>query len=541
MSPNGSSVVVVGLGARTAVGMTAVATAAAVRAGIPGLMDHPFVVDMAGRPMVVAAAPYLSMDVTGAERLAELAAPAVGEAISEFAGATGGRHALPVFLGLPRMRGDDGREYGLVVQSRVRNAVAAHCRVSAIATFETGHAAGAMAVQAAWEAVRSGQSPVALAGAVDSYCDPETLEWLEAHDQVHSAGEQNNPYGFIPGEAAGFVLLATSVLAEQRRLPVAVELLAAATTREAKLIKTDAVCTGEGLSALFRILAEARPGVHVESPVQRHERRTLPVGGVRLCHHPGWRAFQRSVGVHDAGGLLGRRWRRVGAVVPGAGRRGDEKELRRRPGACRFHEFGVWRTLRVHRSTSICLRWAAMLTVKLNGTKLGLVHKGSSHMAKWYPAPDVCKTPSPGGPVPIPYPVIISKSSDLKNGTTTVKADGGQMIAVKGCEYASCNGDEAGTAGGVVSSTNMKEAKFILFSFDVKLDGKNACRLGDKMTMNHQNTICMAGTDPTECEPEILKLSAPDCNEKKKGGTDSVGPLSKRRVLQDGRGVQQGS
>lgn len=127
-------------------------------------------------------------------------------------------------------------------------------------------------------------------------------------------------------------------------------------------------------------------------------------------------------------------------------------------------------------------------TVKVNGTNLGVVHKGSGHFVK-NTAPDVCKTPSPGGPVPIPYPVIMSKSSDLKNGTTTVKADGGQMIGVKDCEYATCNGDEAGTAGGVVSSTYMKEAKFILFSFDVKMEGRNACRNDDMMTMNHQNTI----------------------------------------------------
>lgn len=152
------------------------------------------------------------------------------------------------------------------------------------------------------------------------------------------------------------------------------------------------------------------------------------------------------------------------------------------------------------------------LTVKVNGTMNGLVHKGSNHFAKNTP-PDVCKTPSPGGPVPVPYPVIISKSSDLKNGTSTVKADGGKMIAVKGCEYARCNGDEAGTAGGVVSSTNMKEAKFILYSFDVKMDGKNACRLGDKMTMNHQNTVCLGGTFPTPVKPEAFVVNI-DCKEK---------------------------
>ena len=129
-----------------------------------------------------------------------------------------------------------------------------------------------------------------------------------------------------------------------------------------------------------------------------------------------------------------------------------------------------------------------MLTVKVNGSSLGLVHKGSMHFAK-NTAPDVCKTPSPGGPVPIPYPIIMSLSSDLANGTTTVTADGGQMIAIKGCEYALCTGDEAGTAGGVVSNTFKKEAKFILFSFDVKMEGANACRQTDKMTMNHQNTV----------------------------------------------------
>jgi len=132
------------------------------------------------------------------------------------------------------------------------------------------------------------------------------------------------------------------------------------------------------------------------------------------------------------------------------------------------------------------------LTIHVNGRSDSLVHKGSTCIARCT-MPDVCKTPSPGGPVPIPYPVIISMSSDLANGSTTVKADGGNMIAIKGCEFSRCTGDEAGTAGGVKSSTFMKEAKFITYSFDVKIDGQNACRLSDKMTMNHENTVCLAG------------------------------------------------
>lgn len=109
------------------------------------------------------------------------------------------------------------------------------------------------------------------------------------------------------------------------------------------------------------------------------------------------------------------------------------------------------------------------VTVKVNGVANSLVHKGSNGVSV-ATIPDVCKTPSPGGPVPIPYPNI-SQSATLAKGTTTVKADGGMMIANKGSEFSLSNGDNAGVAGGVKSSTFMKESTWILYSFDVKMDG----------------------------------------------------------------------
>ncbi|MGI9289413.1 MAG: DUF4150 domain-containing protein [Pseudomonadales bacterium] len=132
--------------------------------------------------------------------------------------------------------------------------------------------------------------------------------------------------------------------------------------------------------------------------------------------------------------------------------------------------------------------------------------------------PDVCKTPSPGGPIPIPYPVIVSMSSDLKKGSKKVKFDGGNSAAIKGSEFSRCTGDEPGTAGGVKSSTNMKEATWILYSFDVKIEGKNACRLSDKMMMNHGNTACLGGENQEgvpggpskdECKTAIKMLEQP--------------------------------
>jgi 3-oxoacyl-[acyl-carrier-protein] synthase-1 len=112
-----------------------------------------------------------------------------------------------------------------------------------------------MAIRAAWERVRGGTTELALAGGVDSYLEPETLEWLEANDQLHSAGADNNPYGFIPGEGSGFVLLASERAVERRGLDTVLELSSVAFARETRLIKTDAVCIGEGMTSLFRLLA----------------------------------------------------------------------------------------------------------------------------------------------------------------------------------------------------------------------------------------------------------------------------------------------
>lgn len=158
------------------------------------------------------------------------------------------------------------------------------------------------------------------------------------------------------------------------------------------------------------------------------------------------------------------------------------------------------------------------VTVKVND--LVLVHKGTPGRAM-NTLPDVCKTPSPGGPVPMPYPKILSLSKNLANGTSSVRADGGQTIAIKGSEFSGCVGDEPGTAGGVKSSTNMKEAKWILYSFDVKFESTNACRKSDKMTMNHENSVCLAGEDDLEIQHIKDVLCEKFCEELANGWTRS--------------------
>ncbi len=116
----------------------------------------------------------------------------------------------------------------------------------------------------------------------------------------------------------------------------------------------------------------------------------------------------------------------------------------------------------------------------------GIAHKGSGGMSTVFP--DVCKTPAPPAPpIPIPYPNI-GQASDTSGGPTTVTTDG-KMPMVKGAKYSRSSGDEAGTIGGVMSNVNMSECEFMMYSFDVKLEGNNACRLGDPLFQNKKNIM----------------------------------------------------
>lgn len=116
----------------------------------------------------------------------------------------------------------------------------------------------------------------------------------------------------------------------------------------------------------------------------------------------------------------------------------------------------------------------------------GIAHKGSGGLSPVFP--DVCKTPTPGGPVPIPYPNI-GKSSDTDKGPKKVTTDG-KMPMVKGAVYTMTMGDEAGSAGGgVISGKQKAEAEYMLYSFDVKMEGKNTCRMGDMLFHNKKNIM----------------------------------------------------
>jgi 3-oxoacyl-[acyl-carrier-protein] synthase-1 len=246
---------IVALGAATPVGRNAPASAAAVRAGISGLAQHPFMIDSVGQPMKVASAPWLEFEMTWEERVAALLFPAMDEVLGSMRQFPGLRIGLAVAI--PASRPGLPANYNEKLRSMIAQRYP--MTFAAAAFFPAGHAAGSLALKISAHKLLEGEVDACLVAGADSYLEPETLEWLEDTDQLHGAGRLNNAWGFIPGEAAGSLcLMRADTVRELGILPLA-DVLAAAAAHEPKRIRTETVCLGEGLTQAFRGALDALP------------------------------------------------------------------------------------------------------------------------------------------------------------------------------------------------------------------------------------------------------------------------------------------
>ena len=243
--------------ARTPVGAGSAASAAAVRAGMALFKNHPFMVDAKGQSMVVARDTFLPVEMAVADRLAVLGTSALQEAVSALKGVDPARlPAISVLAGLPEPRPGLPEHLVAELSPRLQHALGAPCRVSGVAASQHGHAAGLLAVGSALARIRAGSDELFLAGGIDSWLEPETLEWLDASGQLHAL---SNTWGFIPGEAAAFCLLAGKSTAKRLGFEPLQWVGAFGMTREHNLIKTDTVCLGHGMTEAIRQAAAGLP------------------------------------------------------------------------------------------------------------------------------------------------------------------------------------------------------------------------------------------------------------------------------------------
>jgi 3-oxoacyl-[acyl-carrier-protein] synthase-1 len=215
-------------------------------------------IDTAGEPMRVALAPWLDINLNGVERFVALLCPAIDQVLESLP-VIPPHHPLrlTVCLGLPSAR--PGLPPDLQAELVARIGQRYNGIVSGVASFPQGHAAGLLALGTAVKQLAQNALDACVVAGVDSYIEPATLEWLEECEQYHGAGPLNNAWGFIPGEAAGALLLMRGGLIERFRLTPLARILGVGSAFEPKRVKTDTVCVGEGLTQAFRQTLAALP------------------------------------------------------------------------------------------------------------------------------------------------------------------------------------------------------------------------------------------------------------------------------------------
>ncbi len=226
-------------GARTPLGLHSAPAAAALRAGVSRLAEHPFMIDQAGDPMPAAMDSTLDPALFGFQRFVELAKSALEEVTASLPSVASA--AVPLYLALPEVRPGFSEEDAIAIRS------ALPC--SEVNLIIEGHAAGLAAFQLATGKIESGELEACLVGGVESYFHPDTMEWLDSNRQLIGSVSRS---GFVPGEGAGVCLLLSETVAYRHGLRPLAWVAATATGRETKLIKTTDVCFGEGLTAVVK-------------------------------------------------------------------------------------------------------------------------------------------------------------------------------------------------------------------------------------------------------------------------------------------------
>ncbi|HVY49447.1 MAG TPA: beta-ketoacyl synthase N-terminal-like domain-containing protein [Minicystis sp.] len=234
---------VVGAGARTALGRSLPASAAAVRAGIGRAVPHPYLVDRRRGSLVAAMAEWLPQRFAGAARFVALAKNAAKEALAGLERAGDAAASIDVLVGLPHARPGRPDDLDDAIARALRGP-----RVARVTTFAEGHAAALNAIEQACAKIRRGEAEVCLAGGVDSYLEPETMDFLEDTARLKNP---DRPWGFVPGEAAAFCVLASPRWLEAHGVVAPLSVLGAASAHEPAPLHGDAVCTGSGLTAAF--------------------------------------------------------------------------------------------------------------------------------------------------------------------------------------------------------------------------------------------------------------------------------------------------
>lgn len=240
----------------TPLGFDGATTAAELAAGTQRFVETE-IADLAGEP--VRACRSIAVDQligTGADRsarIATLSAPALRAHLRSLGELElRGISTLPLLLALPEQ--DKEAPIELREIEKALRSVASESREHRLELgdniFQHGRAGVFHALAKAAELLDANQYRAVVVGAVDSWCDPRSLEKLARTNRI--LGSRNSD-GLLPGEAAGFMLVVRSDV----RLPETIdrlELEAVSLGKEAHHFLQEAPNLADGLTQAFRAI-----------------------------------------------------------------------------------------------------------------------------------------------------------------------------------------------------------------------------------------------------------------------------------------------
>jgi len=330
-------VAVVGVGMLTAVGLTAPETAAAVRAHTSRFIEST-IQDKKRQPYIIAEVPAdalsdISISFNDAasrltareQRLARLAVRPLRECLAPL-----GADAPPLSLCLALPEADTTRPLArLAVLRSLAAAVGEVVQAERSDVSHAGRAGGLAAIGQAILALQSGHSDFILAGGIDTYRDAYVLSALDIARRVKS---ESNWDGFIPGEAAAFLLLTRGNLATQRGLPVLATISAVNFGFEPGHLHSKEIYRGEGLATTITGLLAGRglamPIAEVFSSMTGESHWPKEWGVAYLRNKD---AFTADHGMHHPADCYGETGAASGPLLVGLASLGMQKRYRRAP------------------------------------------------------------------------------------------------------------------------------------------------------------------------------------------------------------------
>jgi 3-oxoacyl-[acyl-carrier-protein] synthase-1 len=327
---------IVGVGMMTAVGLSGPETAASVRAATMRFVETT-IRDQRYDPITVAQVPDDGIpplaDSIGREqavtpreaRMLRLGAMPLAEALAVL---PVGQRPPGLTLTLPEMQPGfrvDGARFLKLFATQTD----ARFDLMKSAAVDEGRAGALVAIARAAQVIRSGQASFALAGAIDSYRDLLVLGILDREERLKSASHLD---GFIPGEGAAFLLLASDDAVHRFGLQALGRLTRVALDEESGHLFSTAVYRGEGLA---KTLAQLFGSGDVEGPIaevfssMNGENYWAKEWGVGFLRNRS--AFLDDVGIHHPADCFGDPGAASGPLLVGLAALGMRDGYRRSP------------------------------------------------------------------------------------------------------------------------------------------------------------------------------------------------------------------